>query len=161
MKRTISLIGAAFLVASMLATASAQDYDSEKAERAKAYFTTCAVLAQDASDADSANVIDVCKQSMDGIAGLFSEYPEHTPMDLNMLAAYSGASAYIVMARDLVLNENRLSPEGCNHAFHVQNMHNRLTSETDNEVEALLRNNAETVGEFLIPWCDDTYGAPD
>ncbi|NQY97064.1 MAG: hypothetical protein HRT82_07870 [Henriciella sp.] len=161
MERTTSLIGAAFVSASMLASASAQDYDSEKAERAKAFFTTCAVLAQDASDADSASVIDVCKQSMDGIAGLFSEYPEHTPMDLNMLAAYSGASAYIVMARDLVLHENRLSVEGCNHAHHVSAMYNMLTAETDDEVEALLRSNAETVREHLIPWCDESYSGTD
>ena len=80
-------------------------------------------------------------------------------MDLNVLAIYSGAAAYIVMALDMQQHQNRLSVDGCNHAYHVEKMYDSLTAETSEEVEALLRQNAETVKQHLIPWCDDVYGA--
>ncbi len=141
-----------------LTTASAQTYDLEKATRAKAYFSECAGVAEAVDDAALSPAIVTCKTAMNNIAGIFSDYPEHSPMDLNVLSIYSGASAYVVMALDMRLNDNRLSADGCNHAFHVDTMYNALTAGTNEEVEAQLRQNAELVNEQIIPWCRGAYG---
>ena len=138
---------------------SAQAYDLEKAGQAKSYFSQCATVAEGATEAALPTVIETCKTAMNDIAGLFSAYPEHTPMDLNVITIYSGATAYIVVAMDMQQHGNRLSIDGCNHADHVAKMYDSLTAGTNEDVEAQLRQNAETVKHYLIPWCDDTYGA--
>ena len=135
--------------------AQAQTYNVEKAEQARTFFATCADSAE--NQADQQITIATCKTSMNGIAGLFSAYPEHTPTDLNILAVYSGAAAYVIVAMDLQLHENRLSIDGCNHADHVVKMYNTLTSETNEQVEAQLRQNAENAKQALIPWCNEVY----
>ena len=160
MIKSVGLLGATLFASAIALPGAAQTYDAEKAARAKSFFVACSELAKSATADDSEDVIAVCKQSMNDIAGLFTAYPEHTPMDLNMIAIYSGATAYIVVAMDLVLNENRLSVDGCNHANHVQTMYNRLTPGTSEEVLSLLSANAQNVKDILVPWCDETYGAP-
>ncbi len=137
---------------------SAQAYDLEKAEQAKSFFSQCATVAEGAAEAALPSVIETCKTAMNDIAGLFSAYPDHTPMDLNVLAIYSGTTAYIVVAMDMQQHENRLSIDGCNHADHVAKMYDSLTAGTNEDVEAQLHQNAETVKQYLIPWCNDTYG---
>lgn len=138
-----------------LIQAHAQDFNAEKAARAKAYFTNCAQTAQ--GDAAQEVVISVCKSAINEIAGLFSAYPDYTPADLNILAVYSGAAAYVVVATDLNLNGNRLSMDGCNHADHVVNMYDRLTAVTNEQVETQLSQNAESTRSILIPWCNEAY----
>ena len=153
--RIAGLLLALALVGGDLVHAHAQDFNAEKASRAKAYFTNCAKTVQD--DAPQVDAITVCKSAINEIAGLFSAYPDHTPTDLNILAVYSGAAAYVVVATDLELNGNRLSMDGCNHADHVVNMYNRLTAATNEQVETQLRQNAESTQKILIPWCNEAY----
>ena len=135
--------------------AQAQTYNAENAERAKAYFANCAEIAQ--GEADQAATITACKAAINDIAGLFSAYPEHTQTDLNILAVYSGAAAYVVVATDLELNGNKLSLDGCNHADHVVNMYDCVTQVTNEQVETQLRQNAENTKQILIPWCNEAY----
>ena len=152
---------AALMVGTGALSGEAQTYDLEKAELAKSYFAACSTVAEGASGEAISSAIDTCKTSMNDIAGLFSAYPDHTPMDVNVLAIYSGSAAYVVLALDMQLHENRLSVDGCNHAYHVENMYNMLTDGTSEDVEAQLRKNATTVQDHLIPWCEEAYGADE
>jgi len=139
--------------------AQAQSLNLENADLARGYFSSCAKVANGVASDQLSSAKETCKSAMDDIAGLFGAYSDHSPMDLNVLAIYSGASAYVVVALDMQLNTNRLSADGCNHVFHVEKMYDSLTDGTSDEVMDVLRPNAETAKEHLIPWCRNTYGS--